>query len=120
MVPPIFGPAPKTIATLPSRRFISCDHRIAPALQRHAVAALKPAPWFGRASLAHRFQLAPEDLAQERDSHVGLTKALLRAVYDRTLAHHGDVVLCGCQLQRRVLGPGLVDEQRVVVIRRIV
>src|SRR3954465_7702828 len=76
MVPPMFGPAPKTIATLPSRRFMSGRrflHRrvVAPALQRHVLGVREPSPLLGGAAAAHRLQLAPEDLAQQRDAPIG-------------------------------------------------
>src|SRR5260221_12281034 len=120
IVPPMFGPAPKTIATLSARRFISgtcssADKRVAAALQRTLVAVLNYPPLFGRAPLAQRLHLAPENSTQQRDAHVGLAQALLCEVDNRALTHHGDIVLRRRELQGSILRPHLVEQQRVVV-----
>src|SRR6266545_5457481 len=79
IVPPMLGPAPKTIATLPSRRFMSCHRLGAIALGRHCFGVFEPAPGFGGVAGAQRLHLAPEDLTQQHDAGVGFAEQYLRS-----------------------------------------
>src|SRR5262245_39140217 len=125
MVPPIFGPAPNTIATLPASLVMgaassSCRYGCARALHRHVFGMREPAPCLGGLAVADGLHLAPEDAPHQHDAGVGLPQPLLRAVDDGALAHHGDIVLRRRELERGILRPQLVEKQLVVVVGRIV
>src|SRR5215208_2882967 len=120
IVPPIFGPAPKTIATLPSSRFMSDGRRHGLGLERHVLCQLRAAPLLGGAAVSQRLHLPPEDLAQQHNSGIRFAEPILHAVHHRSLTHHGHIVLRWRKLQRRIFRPFLLDEKLVVMVSWIV
>ena len=90
IVPPMFGPPPKTIATFPGK---SAAHCAWATWIGSSAGDLELAPRLRRPALAQRVELAEEDAAQERDPGVGAAEHLVLAVGADALSDLRDVVL---------------------------